>query len=100
MRAHTHGSSSQNQLSSNSVNMANKLSFFFCILLVSLAVEVMALRDLPLLEQVQVIEQIVRRDMRCFDRCNIDAACKDVIGPRKCTNCRKGYSSVKKCYAN
>ncbi|XP_060171443.1 uncharacterized protein LOC132602662 [Lycium barbarum] len=51
----------------HSVNMASKLSFFFCILLVSLAVDsfwssntqVMALRDLPLLEEaVQVIKQI------------------------------------------
>ncbi|XP_060171441.1 fruit-specific protein-like [Lycium barbarum] len=77
----------------HSVNMANKLSFFFCILLVSLAVDsfwssntqVMALRDLPLLEEaVQVIEQIVLRDVRCFDRCKTNADCKNVIGPRKC----------------
>ncbi|XP_060171440.1 uncharacterized protein LOC132602659 [Lycium barbarum] len=57
--------------------MANK--FLFCVLLITLTVnffwssntQVMALRDLPLSEEVQVIEQVVqlRGGKRCFSTC-------------------------------
>ncbi|KAM3267294.1 hypothetical protein P3S67_032466 [Capsicum chacoense] len=81
--------------------MANKFSFFFYILLVSLAVEVRALRDLPLLlEEVQVIMQTVQPNARCFIPCKTNADCKHILTPRKCTQCRKRYfSSSKACYA-
>ncbi|KAM3267289.1 hypothetical protein P3S67_032461 [Capsicum chacoense] len=86
--------------------MANKLAFFFGILLVTLTVnlfwssntQVMAVRDLPLLEEVQVIEQIVQlQQMTCYSTCYSDADCKKV---KKCTHCRQAYphySLERKC---
>ncbi|XP_060171438.1 fruit-specific protein-like [Lycium barbarum] len=92
----------------HSVNMASKLSFFFCILLVSLAVDsfwssntqVMALRDLPLLEEaVQVIKQVVLPDLLkyykgCNKPCNSHADCNYKGGP--CTQCRLKYGKRSK----
>ncbi|MCD9638862.1 hypothetical protein HAX54_023022 [Datura stramonium] len=86
--------------------MANKLSFFFCVLLVILAVDsfwssktqVMALRNLPLLEEVQVIKQVVLQEMSCYSTCYSHADCRRA---KKCTQCRQAYphySRERKCF--
>ncbi|KAL3351262.1 hypothetical protein AABB24_019717, partial [Solanum stoloniferum] len=94
---------------SNSTNMTNKFAFFFCILLVTLAVnsfwssniQVMALRDIPL--EVQAIEQIVLPNLAnkkgCYTLCSSDANCNYKGSEcRQCRTAHNHYDITKRCY--
>ncbi|KAK6772838.1 hypothetical protein RDI58_028076 [Solanum bulbocastanum] len=86
--------------SSYSINMANKFSILFCVLLVTLA-EVMALRDIPL--EVQAIEQIVLPNIGnkkgCYTLCSSDANCNYKGSEcRQCRTAHNHYDITKRCY--
>ncbi|KAM3199468.1 hypothetical protein P3L10_031828 [Capsicum annuum] len=95
--------------SANSINMANKLAFFFGILLVTLTVnsfwssniQVMALRDIPF--EVQAIEDIVLPNLAnkkgCYKLCSSDANCNNRGSEcRQCRTAHNHYDITKRCY--
>ncbi|KAM3267288.1 hypothetical protein P3S67_032460 [Capsicum chacoense] len=95
----------------NNKCLSHKLSFFFCLLLVSLVVnsfwssntQVMAFRSLPYLEEeIQMIEQLLKPynyKSSCGKSCTSHQYCQAFKGS-PCTQCRLQYktSKVWKCW--
>ncbi|KAK4373853.1 hypothetical protein RND71_004530 [Anisodus tanguticus] len=87
--------------------LSHKLSFFFCVLLVILAVDsfwstntqVMALRDIQLVEVQAIVLQDLTNSKGCGKLCSSDADCNNKGSRcRQCRTAHNHYDITMRCY--